>query len=120
MFEIPFHELVLLTRMTLSSTDLVSREFFESVIDRHYQKMNNQQREHLFDVVTNLLHFDKNNLLNQIFYARFNPENQYQVTYWEGGEKTYKRTFMRDGKHYYNSIEFVDPDMVIVADRIIV
>lgn len=120
MFYITFHELVLITKTTTSSTDLASRKFFESVIDKHYQNMSNVQREHMFDVVTNLLHFDIKNLLNQIFYARFDPQNQYQVSYLEDGKKISKRTFLRDGKHYYNSIEFIYPDTIVSADRIII
>ncbi len=78
-FTIDFFELAFLAESCIPPQPIARTTFWYDLIDKHYHSMLPSERKHLFEWITSVPSFSKENEDCQLFYARFNPDNQYLV-----------------------------------------
>ena len=117
-FVIDFFELAFLTEACLPTSPIARHCFFMDVIDRHYNKMSWEQRKHLFQWITPKLGNDCEE--SQIFVARFNPDNQYNVkTYYEGIEGNVEAYFFQE-KYWIESKRSINENYIKSVEKIVI
>jgi hypothetical protein len=90
-FNIDFFEFSFLVEACIPPRPIARAMFWQDVIDKHYNVLTENEREKLFNWVQRCSSFDLENEDCRLFYARFNPKNQYQVqTEFEGKKETVK------------------------------
>lgn len=100
-FVIDFFELAFLTESCLPSQPIARHSFFMDTIDKHYFKMTWEQRKHFFEWISPKL--DMTHEESKIFYARYNPENQYKVSVLVKGKEEFMEVFLIDDKYMIKS-----------------
>jgi hypothetical protein len=100
-FVIDFFELAFLTESCLPKQPIARHSFFMDTIDKHYFKMTWQQRKHFFEWISPNL--DMTHEESKIFYARYNPENQYKVSVLVKGKEEFMEAFLIDDKYMIKS-----------------
>lgn len=108
-FQIDFWSLVKLVENILDSKNILGSSIMEQTIDEFYFEMNNHQRKNMFEIISKNDRFDLSKKEHQLFYARYNPNNQY-IVFTEQGQID---CFKHDGKFKVLSNEWVEPNKVI-------
>lgn len=99
-FTIDFFELLFLSENCIPPQPIARTMFFENLSGIYYHKMSKDERKRLFDFITKQDGFDKRNEYCRLFFARFNPENQYEVTtIYNGKTETHKAFRFNDIYH---------------------
>ena len=109
-FEVVFFELVILTESCIPPTTIARHTFFNSVINMHYKKMSNEERVRMFDIMKDKL--DLNNEDCQRFYARFNPNNQYEIKASYNGDTEYHLAYLFNDKYYISTDKYVSDEYI--------
>ena len=78
-FTIDFFELMFLAESVIPEGPIARSMCFDDFSEKHYHKMNQDQREQFFNHVQKCSGFSLKNEQCRHFYARFNPKNQYVV-----------------------------------------
>ncbi len=99
--EIDFWELLFLTETCIPPVPIARAYFWRRLIDNIYYKLSENEREKLFNFITdtNRTRFDIENNDCKLFYDRFNPENQFIVHYDFEGKEDRIDCFLHDGKY---------------------
>ena len=115
-FVIDFFELAFLTEACLPPSPIARHCFFMNVIDKHYHKMNWEQRKHFFQWIGKKLNMEHEE--SQIFYARFNPDNQFNVTTFYDGIKANVEAFLFKNKYWISSNKSVNDDYIESVEKL--
>lgn len=117
-FIIDFFELAFLTEACLPPSPIARHTFFMDVIDRHYNRMSWNQRKHLFEWIGKKLNMEYEE--SQIFYARFNPDNQFHInTFYEGVEGVVEAYLFKE-KYWISSSRSINADYIKGVDKIVI
>lgn len=120
-FDISFHEFAFLVEACIPKRPIARTSFFEDVINKHYHVLTEDERCMLYNWI-------KNNPLFKMsikekdehciaFEARYNPDNQYVVTYFDGEAKT-ATCFLMNG-NYHKSIRcYIDNRYIKKIEKI--
>jgi hypothetical protein len=100
-FVIDFFELAYLTESCLPPQPISRRSFFMDTIDRYYFNMTWEERKHFFEWISPKLDMEQEE--SKVFYARYNPENQYKTSLFFYGEEQFVEAFLLDGKYMVSS-----------------
>jgi hypothetical protein len=115
-FVIDFFELAFLTEACLPNSPIARHCFFMNTIDRYYFQMTWEQRKHFFKWITPKL--DMKHEESKMFYARYNPENQYLIkTSYEGTEENVE-AFLFDEKYMFTSVRRINEDYILSIDKL--
>jgi hypothetical protein len=99
-FTIDFFELMFLAESVIPDAPIARSMCFDDLSERHYHKMNDNQREQFFNHVKNCNGFTLDNEQCRHFYARFNPRNQYRVKgFHKGKAETHICYLFNDNYH---------------------
>jgi hypothetical protein len=85
-FVIDFFELMFLAESVIPQKPIARSMCFDDFSERHYHKMNEDQREQFFEHVQKCHGFTLENEQCRHFFARFNPKNQYLVSFFYNGK----------------------------------
>lgn len=99
-FDIDFFEFSFLVEACIPPTPIARACFWDSVIDKYYNVLTDEEKESLFLWITKNSFFKIENEDCSIFYDRYNPDNQYEIktTYQNKDEVHY--CFKRKGRYY--------------------
>jgi len=115
-FVIDFFELAFLTEACLPKSTIARHTFFMDVIDKHYHKMSWEQRKHFFEWIGKKLNMEHEE--SQIFYARFNPDNQFNLTTYYEGVKTNVEAFLLHNTYYVSSNKSVNDNYIESVEKL--
>ena len=93
-FSINFNELCILAEVCMPPSPIARSMFWAKLIDEISLQLTESQKAELFKLITEKSYFNKNNRDAQLFYARFNPQNQYVVSVEREGEYQQFRCFI--------------------------
>lgn len=103
-FDIDFIEFSFLVCATIPPRPIARTMFWHRVIDQYYHSLTKRERADLFEWVTREYAFE-NGMENknedcELFYSRYNPDNQYLVkTLFKGKEEEVKCFKHKDRYH---------------------
>jgi hypothetical protein len=117
-FVIGFFELAFLTEVCLPQSTIARHTFFMDVIDAHYHKMNWEQRKHLFTWIGKKLNMEYEE--SQIFHARFNPDNQFNLTTLYQGKTENIEAFLLNDIYYISSRQSVNNDYIKSVEKMVI
>jgi hypothetical protein len=115
-FVIDFFELAFLTEACLPPSPIARHCFFMNVIDRHYNYMSWEQRKHLFEWIGKKLNMEHEE--SKIFYARFNPDNQFNVSTYYDGVKGNVEAFLFKNIYWISSNKKVNKDYIEGVEKL--
>lgn len=119
-FVIDFFELAFLTEVCLPPSTIARYSFFMNVIDRYYHNMSWEQRKHLFEWIGKKLNMEHEE--SQIFYARYNPDNQFKIVIKKDLKKTSEieivETFLFKEFYWVSSNQKVNNDYIHSIEKI--
>ena len=115
-FQIDFFELAFLTEACLPKSTIARYSFFMNVIDRHYHNMTWEQRKHLFEWIGRKLNMEYEE--SQIFYARYNPDNQFNVKILNGEIEENVEAFLFKQKYMISSNGRVNENNIKSVEKI--
>jgi hypothetical protein len=99
-FSIDFFELAFLAEACIPPRPIARSMFWDRLINEIYDELSKDERIRLFEWIPRNPCFNLENEDCQLFFARFNPENQYEVTYIYEGEKKVIECFMLNERYY--------------------
>jgi len=101
-FEIDFYEFSFLVEACIPPRPIARTMFFQSVSDKYYNLLTDNQRAKLFEWVKRSANFNIKEEDCQHFFDRFDPDNQFEViTNFLGAIETKQTYFYKD--HYHIS-----------------
>jgi len=112
-FVIDFFELMFLAESVIPKGPIARSMCFDDFSERHYHKMNDNQRLQFFEHVQKCHGFTLEDEQCRHFFARFNPENQYLVTYFYNGKKDNILCYMFDEEYRTSKSRFINRDYII-------
>jgi hypothetical protein len=117
-FSIDFFELMFLAESVIPPTPIARSMCFDDFSERHYHKMNADQRKQFLNHVKKCVGFslDKDKCLH--FYNRFNPENQFEVTAEFNGETSLTICYEHNNNYHVSLNRFVDKKYIKKIVRI--
>ena len=98
----------------IEEEDLTENDFSE----RHYHKMNDNQRLQFFEHVQKCHGFTLENEQCRHFFARFNPNNQYLVSCFYNGKAEAIQCYMFDEEYRTSKNKFVNRDYIKSVVRV--
>jgi hypothetical protein len=119
-FTIDFFELAFLAEACIPPRPIARTMFWQNLTDKYWNQMSENERIHLFEWMNKNPNYQESLSMNedtQIFHARFDPNNQYEVTAVDNGIERKVRTFLYEGRYWVSKRSFVDPDKIISADK---
>lgn len=121
-FEIDFFEFAFLVEACIPDAPIARTSFFQKVINHYYDEMSPDQREELFHWIQKNPRFDLNNELCRTFFARYNPNNQYEViaSYIENNKEVTKKVHcFRFNDRYHTKINtWVDDEYIVRVEKL--
>ncbi len=91
--------------------------FIEATCDGAYGKMTKHQREFLFEFVRQHHDFDTENDSCRLFYARFDPANQYEVECFHEGKMQVVDCFLWKGRYHLSSTDGIAEECIKLVMR---
>jgi hypothetical protein len=117
-FVIGFFELMFLTEACLPQSTIARHSFFMDVINIYYHIMSWEQRKHTFQWIGKKLNMEYEE--SQIFYARFNPDNQFNLNTSYQGKKENVEAFLLNGNYYISSSQRVNNDYIKSVEKMVI
>lgn len=115
-FRIDFFELAFLAEACVPPRPIARAMLWDRLIDEFYDQMTTQERKKLFEWLKPKLNLD--NKQCSIFFARYNPKNQFRVmTIYQGKKETHE--CFKWNETYRTSIRrFIAEDFIVKVERI--
>jgi HSP90 family molecular chaperone len=110
-FTIDYFELAFLAEACIPPRPIARSVFWDSLINKHYNSMSNHERNHLFVWLKKSIDGRRNEEID-LFYARFDPQNQFKVFCDYKGKQEVKDCF------YYKNHYHTDKNTSIVEEYI--
>ena len=112
-FNIDFFEFSFLVEACIPPRPIARAMFWEEVINHYYQVLTSGERLNLFEWINKNPSFNLSNEDCQLFNARFDPDNQYQVkTLYEGTEES-RECFKWKDKYHLSKSTSIAEDYII-------
>jgi hypothetical protein len=111
-FIIDFFELMFLAESVIPQRPIARSMCFDDFSERHYNKMNDNQRLQFFEHVQKCHGFTLENEQCRHFFARFNPKNQYLVSCFHNGKAEAIQCYMFDEEYRTSKNRFVNRDYI--------
>ena len=115
-FIIDFFELAFLTEVCLPPSTIARHCFFMNVIDIYYHQMAWEQRKHFYQWIGKKLNVEQEE--SQIFLARFNPDNQFNVNTYYDGVKGNVEAFLFKDIYWISSNKKVNKDYIESVEKL--
>lgn len=115
-FDIDFIEFAFLCAATIPPSPIARAMFWHKVIDQYYNILTKHERERLFEWIGKELSFE-NGLKNknedcELFYARYNPDNQYLIKTLFKGKEGESECFKYKDCYHTSRITSINEDFI--------
>jgi len=120
-FTIDLFELSFLAEACSPPAPIARAMFWQDLTDKYWHQMSDSQREPFFNWLQKNLRYEeslKTEEDTQIFHARFDPENQYQIETEFQGKKEFHRAFLRDGKYWINRTTWIAEEYITSVEKL--
>ena len=117
-FSIDFFELSFLAEACIPPRPIARAMFWDKLIDEHYHQMLPSERNRLFSWITTNSSFSKENEDCRLFYARFNPNNQYKVTCFHNGKAGEVDCFRFNEKYCTAKNRYINEEYITKVEKI--
>ena len=111
-FTIDFFELMFLAESVIPERPIARSMCFDDFSEKHYHKMNENQREQFFNHIQKCVGFSLKNEQCRHFYARFNPKNQYIVSCFYDGKSEDILCYKFDKEYRITKNRFVSSEYI--------
>ena len=112
-FRIDFFELAFLAEACIPPRPIARACFWERLINELYSLMSPDERARLFEWILRCPNFNIDNKDCAWFEARFNPENQYAVTYCNEQKTGEVECFFKDDKYWTKKDTWISDEFII-------
>jgi hypothetical protein len=121
-FKIDFYELSFLAEACIPPRPIARIHFWQQLTDRYWHEMDPDERVRLFEWIQRHGDYQSglkagNNYI-RIFHARFDPNNQYEVTVIDNGEEIYYKAFKVGNQYWTGSRTSIAEDNIIKIEKI--
>lgn len=114
-FTIDFFELSFLAEACIPPRPIARTMFWQNLTDVYWQSMSESQRSLLFTWIQRNAFYQESldkEEDTQIFHARFDPDNQYEVTTDFKGKIEVNRTFKRNDEYWLTTRSLIAQDYI--------
>ena len=111
-FIIDFFELMFLAESVIPPRPIARSMCFDDFSERHYHKKNDNQRKQFFEHVQKCNGFSLENEQCIHFFARFNPKNQYLVSWFYNGKAEEIICYRFDEEYRIEKNRFVNREYI--------
>lgn len=121
-FTIDFFELAFLAEACIPPRPIARAMFWQNLTKKYWAEMTEGERAHLFDWIQKNPYYEeslKNEEDTKIFHARFDPDNQYTVTYTYEGETSSRRAFKMGNRYYIGHNSWIGEDYITSVEKFI-
>ena len=120
-FEIDFFELAFLAEACIPQVPIARAMFWQHLTDKYWDQMTEYERDQLFDWMNRNERYKESleeHEDTQVFHARFNPDNQYNVYTTFNRKDTSHRTFKMNGLYYTKRNQWIDPEFITKVEKL--
>lgn len=121
-FNIDFFEFSFLVEACIPPRPIARAMFWQDVIDKHYHVLTENERERLFEWVNRNPcmqdGIENNNDDCLLFNARFDKNNQYEVTSEYKGKMDTHKSFLYEGKHHISKNTHIESKYIVKIAKI--
>lgn len=117
-FNIDFFEFSFLVEACLPKKPIARTVFFHRVIDEFYHVLNKDERCRLFEWINRNSSFDLKEEDSQLFYSRYNPDNQYLVKTLFKGKEDSVECFKYKDRYYTTRQTSINEDFITDIKKI--
>lgn len=114
-FTIEFFELCVLAEACIPPRPIARTMFWQSLTDQYWEQMTENERAKIFSWLQKNPYYEDSLAKEedtQVFHARFDPTNQYEVTYQYQGTTESIRTFLYKDRYHTSTRRSVFPDYI--------
>jgi hypothetical protein len=111
-FTIDFFELMFLAESVIPDRPIARSMCFDDFSERHYHRMNDDQRLQFFEHVQKCHGFKLENEQCRHFFARFNPKNQYMISYFYNGKAEDVQCYLFNDEYRISKDMFVNREYI--------
>jgi hypothetical protein len=121
-FTIDFFELSFLAEACIPPRPIARTMFWQNLTNVYWEQMTENERGRLFSwLQLNMMYEEslKEEEDTQIFHARFDPSNQYEVTYEYDGQKGKQRAFLFRERYWTSTRKYISPEYILHINQLI-
>jgi hypothetical protein len=118
-FTIDFFELMLLAESVIPPRPIGRAMCFDDFSNKHYHYMTEEQRIQFLNHIKSCIGFSLDNEQCRHFVARFEPYNQYMVSYSINGIERKTECYLYENEYRISKNTFINPDYIISAIKIL-
>ena len=109
-FQIDFFELMFLAEVCVPRQPIARAMFWQNLCDEHYNKMSSNQRDRAFEWLSPKLDLNEEDC--RLFFARFNPKNQFKVKCFFKGKAQEVDCFHFEDEYRINKNKFAEKQYI--------
>ncbi len=120
-FNIDFFEFSFLVEACIPPRPIAREMFWDDVINKHYHVLTENERQRLFEWINRCDNFIYNLEKNencQLFNARFNKENQYNIKTLYEGKGQIIEAFKWQKKYHISKTQSINEDYILEITRV--
>ena len=117
-FKIDFIELVFLAEACIPPRPIARAMFWQRLINEIYHDLTDNERIRMFEFMKRNDSFNLENKECQWFYARYNPQNQYEVTVFYENSKRVIKAFLKDDLYRTSITRHIEPKYIKSVKKI--
>lgn len=120
-FTIDFFELAFLAEACIPPRPIARAMFWQNLTKVYWSQMTENERSHLFEWLNRNPWYPESLEKEEdtkIFHARFDPDNQYEVTTKYKRKKEKRRAFKMGDRFYVGYNSFIDNEYIIDATKL--
>lgn len=120
-FNIDFFEFSFLVEACIPPRPIARAMFWDDVINKHYQVLTENERQRLFEWINRCDNFTYNLPTNedcQLFNARFDKENQYEVETKYNSITEKHKVFKWQGKYHISKTQSVNEEYIVEITKV--
>jgi hypothetical protein len=111
-FKIDFFELMFLAEACIPPRPIARAMFFQDMSDKYYHQMTDNERNRAFEWLTKNDYFKLEEEDCHLFFARFNPKNQYKVSCFHHGKAQEIDCFRFNDKYHTSKNTSVNEEYI--------
>ena len=120
-FNIDFFEFAFLVEACIPPRPIARAMFWDDVINKHYHVLTENERQRLFEWINGCDNFTYNLDKNedcQLFNARFDKENQYEIETNYNSIIKKHRAFKWQGKYHISKTQSINEDYIVEITKV--
>lgn len=114
-FTIDYFELMFLAEACIPRSPIARAYFWEKLTDVYWDKMTENERSHLFNYMNRQDRYKDSLIENEetkVFHARFDPNNQFMISYERGKKKGEQRAFLFQDTYWLSTRTFIPTEII--------